>query len=122
MTPMRRHVLWLAAALFVLTGPGRPAQADPNEAAKVFEELYGQRLGRVQASRPTEDDLALAAEMIAGSEQAAASPPLARRMLETAFDLTHKIRDGYPTAEQALDAGGVHGMGDGSGEGRLGEQ
>jgi hypothetical protein len=70
---------------------------------QVFKDLYQQRIDQAGANRGSDDELNLAAELIAGAREAAASPELARLMLSAAFDLTHNVRDGYATAEKALD-------------------
>jgi len=93
-------VLGVAAASAIAAPPKADSRS---EAKKVFEDLYAQRIQQARATRQSDDDLTVAAELIAGAREAAASPELARMMLQTAFDLSHTVRDGYATAEKALD-------------------
>ncbi len=108
-------MLWqsirLALAVMLLVPAGAAvAQADDSpdasadEAAKVFEDVYGRRLSQARDTRSDEDDAQLAVELIEAARGAAASPPLVRILYETAFDLTHTKRDRYAVAEQAIEA------------------
>jgi len=101
---MMRGVTFSVGVLLVTLGSLAAVGAEADEAAHVFESLYGKELQRVRATAAASDDLALAERLLAAAEQAKATPSLCVLLLETAADLAEGHADGQGVAIRALEA------------------
>ena len=78
-----------------------PALAD--EAADTFNQLYGEDLKRVAATRSADDDLVLAKQLLDAAEKVTHQTAFLTLLCEEAHELAIKDPEGYPTAKAALE-------------------
>jgi hypothetical protein len=72
------------------------------DAAKQFDDLFGEEVKRVQATPDTKDDVELAQSLIAAAEKSDADPALKQLLCEQASALAMKSSTGAETAVKAL--------------------
>ena len=79
------------------------ADAEVRQAAEALENLYGQDVERVRATRETDDDVALAKRLLTAAREATGTPALMTVLCEKACDLAAAHPDGYATAVDAAE-------------------
>jgi hypothetical protein len=94
-----RHSIFIALISAVVL----PQVAVADEAADLFNSLFGQRIAAAKATATKTDDVELAAEILAVVAEAKDSPKLVAIVCKSAFELTSTSRAGYPIAIQAMD-------------------
>ena len=85
----------------ILLASSVPVAAD--EAADTFNKLYGDGLKRVAATPATDDDVALAKQMLEDAKEAGDQPAFLSLLCEKAYDLAARDASGHPTATAAMD-------------------
>ncbi len=78
------------------------AVAPADEARKVFDTLYGQKIRQATATADRADDVALAQEMVAVAKDSGGTPGLQILLCNGAADLAGKHPDGYAVAIEAM--------------------
>lgn len=86
--------------VLVLAGLASTAWAE--DAAKMFDSLFGQEVKRVKATRGYDDDQKLAADLLAVAEKRRQDTALVEVICRTAYDLAGKTPTGFPTAAKAM--------------------
>ena len=74
-----------------------------DEAADTFNQLYAEDLKRVAATRPADDDLVLAKQLLDAAGKVTHQTAFLTLLCEEAHELAIKAPEGYPTARAALD-------------------
>jgi hypothetical protein len=77
--------------------------ADAQEVQKVFDELYGAQLARVETTIGKDDDLEMAKTMLGVATTVDDEPQLAIMICLQAHKMTHQVPEGFPLAEEAID-------------------
>lgn len=90
--------LSIVLTIVLLVTPG----ASGDDAAKVFETLYGSKIRQVSATGDRADDVALAMELLEVAGKSGSTPGLQALMCDTAYDLGIKHPDGYTAAIAAM--------------------
>lgn len=86
--------------------PQRPAPlqaAEAQDAAAIFESLYGADLKRVKATPDPRDDLELAKRLLDATREAAGVPDFLALLCDRAYELAAASPEGYPTALAAME-------------------
>jgi tetratricopeptide (TPR) repeat protein len=106
---MNRDRTALVALTLLMVWPGMAAAAPGNaggaedDAQKVFDSLYGERMRRVQATRDRDDDVALAKELYeAASSVGVGAPELVALLCDKVYELGATHPSGYDTAIAAM--------------------
>jgi len=97
--------------LSLLVGSGGTAGAvavNEKTPKQVFEERYGPQHRRTVATRTTEDDLALAVELIAAAKGVTDNASLLAEFCESAFILAMRDPSGYDAADEAVELIAAH--------------
>jgi hypothetical protein len=98
----KRFSVMFACAVTVLAA-STSLRAEPDDAGKVFDSLYGKDIERVKATRPGADDVELAQTLFAAVDQAKEQPALMQMMLEKVVELSLTDPAGYETAAGAIN-------------------
>ncbi len=98
--PERRAWVTACVSLLIASVPASPSQAE--DAASVFESLYGDRMRAAASSISREDDLALAGQLIEAGKAKDVPEPLRVVLLDNAHQLATKTPDGYELGVTAL--------------------
>ena len=96
-----QRTFWIIAT--VLTATAASPAADERAAKVAFEERYGPQMRRVMASRMTDDDAAMAAELFTAAKAATDNPALLNELCENAFVLGMRDPLGQDTAIAAME-------------------
>ena len=87
--------------VLVLAGLAPAAWAE--DAARMFDSLFGQEVKRVKATRGYEDDQKLAGDLLGVAEKRKQDTALVEVVCRTAWDLARKTPAGFPTAVKAME-------------------
>jgi hypothetical protein len=97
MTRLRIAASFLTVILFAAT-------AGAEEAADVFNQLYGDAYRQALGSREADDDLAVAEQIMTGVDQLNDRPVVQAYLLEKVYELTSRTDEGFDDAMNALDS------------------
>ena len=95
--------LLFTAILFAFFGVPAAAMQIDRAGRQQFEEKYGPQFRKVMASRPTEDDVAMAGELLAVARLTRDNNPLVVEMCENAFVLGMRDAAGHDSAIDAME-------------------
>jgi hypothetical protein len=95
---MSRMIICLLSVIYAVSMPLSAA----DETADAFKSLYGLKIIEAKNSPSKDDDLALAADMLASAKESVDQPALLAMLCDNAYELSHKTRDGHGTAIDAL--------------------
>ncbi|MBI1370066.1 MAG: hypothetical protein GC162_15610 [Planctomycetes bacterium] len=84
---------------------GGTAMADPTEAEKTFDSLFGEDVSRVQATSDYQDDIDLAGVLLETTSATQDRSDLLKVLIDRTVMLASKHRSGYSVAEEALRYG-----------------
>jgi len=87
---------------WVLAGLWAVAPVGADDAAETFEALFGREVLAAKASRESDDDLALARELLVAARTSRAYPQLLELLLQNAWELSADLEDGGETALAAM--------------------
>ncbi len=99
-TSLRRVTGWCALWLALLL-PFATLAAAQDDPRAVFDSLYGSRLQQVQRTGTTDDDFALAKELLEAAHRSTQTPGLLQILCEEAYNLAARDRDS-DVADQAM--------------------
>ncbi len=90
--------------ILLMVAVGASAVTPEERAAKLsFEQLYGPTMRKVIASRPTEDDLALAGELLDAAKAVTTTPEMKAELCDAVFLLAAREPAGYDVAITAME-------------------
>ncbi len=93
-----------ALLLVALLAPEAVCADTAEEAAAVFDRLYGDALQKARATRDPADDVELAGRLVEAAQVAQGQPAFAARLYEAAAELASGHPDGYDLAVEAARA------------------
>jgi len=96
---MKLLACWALSAILLAC----PLVVLADEAADTFNQLYGDDLKRVAATRSHDDDVALARQLLEAAGKVANQTAFLTLLCEEAHELAVKDAAGYPTAKAALE-------------------
>ncbi|MEX2214487.1 MAG: hypothetical protein WD768_10185 [Phycisphaeraceae bacterium] len=88
--------------VLVMLSSGAAAALAADNTEQTFNEIFGDRVKQVASTRPTDDDIALAAQMLESAAKLKADEPLRVVLFNNAYDLGRKAPEGYDTAIEAM--------------------
>lgn len=84
------------------TSNATAAPAPDNEAQLIFDQLFAKRVAAAKATRDSEDDVAVAGDLLSAADTSADSPALVILLCDQAYDLSNRHEEGHETAVKAM--------------------